>query len=193
MPGKERRFELQGVEQFAGRAHQAEPGVDQIPRAGTAWCGAGKPRRIYGVRFRKPHEEIAVEVEAPGPVQINERGPAAGNFDIGADPVLPQPQPPYFRRPHDAAPDYSAAAMADERVLALSRSGHQRSSYSLHRPSICGSTSRLNRSILRLQSSVGIEPKCNSVSRWPTRSRFMCSINWSRTVFGLPTMTNPLS
>ena len=55
----------------------------------------------------------------------------------------------------------------------------------------CGSTSRANRSMLRLHSSVGIEPKCRSASRCPMRSRLMPSMSCSRTVFGLPTTTKP--
>jgi hypothetical protein len=76
------------------------PIVELVRSFGIAGTGAGKFRRVNGVARGEPRDEGAIGPETPGAVQINERRPAAGDFDFGFDPVLPKLQPAYFGSGH---------------------------------------------------------------------------------------------
>src|SRR5262249_22200865 len=199
MPDQCRSVESQLVEQLALIDDEVVPVVERMNGLVVAAAGARKLRCKDRVAAGKACNERTVGIKPPRPVQIDERRAVAGNFDFGLDPVLPEPELAHFRSRHvDFRRVQDAAARAGDVPatgrFALRRSGHQRSSYlSSHKSAIFGKTSRANRSMFFLHSSVGMEPKCSSASRWPMRARLMPSRSCSRTVLGLPTMTKPRS
>src|SRR5579863_1400999 len=78
----------------------------------------------------------------------------------------------------------TAAGIA--RSLSGSGCGDHLSSHSVHKPRMCGITSRANISVLLRTSSGGIDPICIRIIRWPQLRLFIASRKRSRTVLGEP-------
>src|SRR5436309_13388568 len=147
---------------------------------------------VDGVRLREVVEE-GVPLEAIGAVKEDDRRSGAGGLDACLDLVTPCGQRTVLGGDHQDAPPAGTASAGNAR-FARRLSGHQRSSHSSsQRSRTWGRTSREKRSMFLSVSSCGMEPMWRSTMRLPTRSSFIASVSWSRTVAGLPAITKPLS
>src|SRR5216683_8097952 len=191
-----RRFEAELVEEFVvieDKIPQVIQGFDRVRIA----CGCAR-------MFRRINREVAREqVEAFVPdkpvaiVEIDQRRTLAGNLDVRVDRAIPEDNSAFRRGRHRYLLARAESPLAPRAAPAflppsIRRFGHQlltqpSSSHTLRK---CGRTSLLKRSIFLSVNSCGIEPICSSTIRLPTRSFFTAAINWSRSVAGLPAMTN---
>src|SRR5262245_29907430 len=100
MAHNRRHLELQGVKQLVMVDHEIEPAIERMRRFRISRSRARKSWRVDSLVGRKPGHEASVGRKAPWPMQIDQRRAAAGNLDIGRDPVLPEPKPPHLWRRH---------------------------------------------------------------------------------------------
>ena len=90
------RFEFKPVEQLAVVDGEIEPAYEGMHPIGITASGARKSRGIDRVAGGQALDERAIGIEAPRPVQPDQRRTVAANFHFGLDPVLPKLEPAHF-------------------------------------------------------------------------------------------------
>src|SRR5581483_3347900 len=103
MTDQRRRGEAEAVEQLAVINGEIVPVLELMHGIRRALAGAEKFRCVNGEVLGELRNEPAISIEAPWPMQINERRAFAADLDLGLDAVLPKLQPAYLDAAHDAA------------------------------------------------------------------------------------------
>src|SRR5437868_697923 len=105
---RERRcFEFKPVEQFAVVGGEIEPTYEGMHPIGITASGPRKSRGIDRVAGGQVLDKRAIGIEAPRPVQPDQRRTVADNFYFGLDPVLPKLEPAHFWVRHICSPPRS--------------------------------------------------------------------------------------
>src|SRR4051794_15556406 len=105
---RERRcLKFKPVEQFAVVDGQIEPAYEGMHPTRITASGARKSRGIDRVAGGQALYERAIGIEAPRPMQPDQRWTVAANFHFGLDPILPKLEPAHFWIRHICSPPRS--------------------------------------------------------------------------------------
>src|SRR4051812_3731078 len=107
MTRKRGRLEFKPIKQLAVVDGEIEPAYQGMHPIGIAASSTGKSRGIDRVARGQARDERAIGIEAPRPMQPDQRRTVAANFNFSLDSVLPKLEPAHFWVRHIYSPPRS--------------------------------------------------------------------------------------